>query len=138
MATRSTIALELNDGRVMQIYCHWDGYLDHNGKILVEHYTDYDKIEKLLSYGDLSVLDEEIGEKNDFENKTKGVCLYYGRDRGDKNVSAKYYESYQDYVDNANMEEYNYIFRNGEWYVKNNYSYRVPTKVTLALDANDE
>ena len=31
MATRSTIAMEQPDGRVMQIYCHWDGYLGHNG-----------------------------------------------------------------------------------------------------------
>ena len=40
MATRSTIALEFADGTVQQVYCHWDGYLDYNGKLLAEHYTD--------------------------------------------------------------------------------------------------
>ncbi len=37
MATRSTIALEFADGTVEQVYCHWDGYLDHNGALLRDH-----------------------------------------------------------------------------------------------------
>ena len=40
MATRSTIALEFADGTVQQVYCHWDGYIDHNGKILFENYSN--------------------------------------------------------------------------------------------------
>ena len=44
MGTRSTIGLEYPDGTVRGIYCHWDGYPDNNGKILVEHYTTPEKI----------------------------------------------------------------------------------------------
>ena len=40
MATRSTIALEFADGTVEQVYCHWDGYLAHNGLMLLEHYSN--------------------------------------------------------------------------------------------------
>jgi hypothetical protein len=40
MGTRSTIALEFADGTVEQVYCHWDGYLSNNGKILQAHYMD--------------------------------------------------------------------------------------------------
>ena len=28
MATRSRIAIELSDGTVKSVYCHWDGYPD--------------------------------------------------------------------------------------------------------------
>ena len=38
MGTRSTIAIQKLDGSVEQIYCHWDGYLDHNGTILKTEY----------------------------------------------------------------------------------------------------
>ncbi len=39
MATRSTIALEFADGTIGQVYAHWDGYLAHNGKMLLEYYS---------------------------------------------------------------------------------------------------
>ena len=40
MATRSRIAIEKQDGTVDSIYCHWDVYLSHNGKILFNHYDN--------------------------------------------------------------------------------------------------
>ena len=30
MGTRSSIAIKTEDG-IKAIYCHWDGYVDHNG-----------------------------------------------------------------------------------------------------------
>jgi hypothetical protein len=44
MATRSRIGIELEDGVIESIYCHWDGYPENNGKILLEHYQDPNKI----------------------------------------------------------------------------------------------
>ena len=40
MATRSTIAMKTEDGKVRAIYCHWDGYIAYNGKMLIGEYTD--------------------------------------------------------------------------------------------------
>jgi hypothetical protein len=37
MGTRSRIGVMHGD-KVKSIYCHWDGYLEHNGAILQEHY----------------------------------------------------------------------------------------------------
>ena len=37
MGTRSSIAIKTEDG-IKAIYCHWDGYIDNNGRILKEHY----------------------------------------------------------------------------------------------------
>lgn len=43
MGTHSTISIvnRDQDGNVINIrsiYCHWDGYLDHNGRILFQYY----------------------------------------------------------------------------------------------------
>ena len=66
MATRSTIAMKTPEGKIRAIYCHWDGYIDHNGKILIGNYTDPAKVKALIDLGDISSLREEVGEKHTF------------------------------------------------------------------------
>lgn len=122
MATRSTIALEYADGTVDQIYCHWDGYLSHNGKILMEHWQDPFKVQEMMDMGALSQLGEVIGEKHDFnDDLDRNDCTFYGRDRGESDVSAvsaKRFASFQDYVENHEYQEFEYILRtDGQWYV---------------------
>jgi hypothetical protein len=124
MATRSTIAMEQPDGRVMQVYCHWDGYLDHNGKLLQEHYTDRAKVLALMMLGSISSLRPEIGMPHDFdaryydEDPRKQWVVAYGRDRGEDNVDAHVYKDFEDYKANHQYEEYEYIFRSDDrWYV---------------------
>lgn len=134
MGTRSTIALEFADGTVQQVYCHWDGYLDHNGKILAEHYSDPFKLRELIDLGDMSSLGINIGVQHPFsphfDEGSKlayekamelGSCTFYGRDRGEKGVAAKQFKSYADYVANHQYEEYEYILRNVDgkatWFV---------------------
>ena len=56
MGTRSRIGIEMPDHSVVSVYCHWDGYPEHNGKILVEHYLDRDKIQELIDGGGISSL----------------------------------------------------------------------------------
>ena len=67
MATRSRIGILNDDGTVDSIYCHWDGYLSHNGKILFEHYTDPAVVQELIALGDISSLGIDIGEKHPFD-----------------------------------------------------------------------
>jgi len=86
MATRSMIAKKDKNGGYWCIYCHWDGYPEHHFPILEECYNTEAKIDTLLTLGDLSVLEREIGEKHDFnENYDKHPhwCLAYHRDRGE-------------------------------------------------------
>lgn len=105
MATRSTIALEYADGTVGQIYCHWDGYLDHNGEILQSHYTDPFKVRELLDRGDTSTLDHSVAG-----------CDFY-KNRGE-DCPQRMFANVSEYVRKAQMEEYNYILRrDGRWYV---------------------
>jgi hypothetical protein len=119
MATRSNIGILNSDGTVNYIYCHFDGYLEHNGKILNEHYITEGKVRMLMDLGDLSVLGEDIGEKQDFENRVKGTCLAYGRDRGETGVGVKARTcSYVDYTKEY-FEEYVYLFTPGQgWEVR--------------------
>ena len=95
MSTRAAIAkLNTNTNEAKLIYCHSDGYLEYTGKILNEHYNSENKVDELLSYGDLSIINENIGEKLDvpfndytaFANKKQ--CRFYMRDRGEKNKEA--------------------------------------------------
>jgi len=134
MGTRSTIALEFADGTVQQVYCHWDGYLEHNGKILFENYSNPFILRDLIDLGDLSSLRPTIGTKHAFSQfdlpkeeveafvkLTEDMCTFYGRDRGENGASAKKFKDFEDYKANHQYEEYEYILRNvngvATWFV---------------------
>jgi hypothetical protein len=74
MGTRSRIGVMHGD-KCKSVYCHWDGYLDHNGRILLEHY-DSAKANHLVALGDISSLDRTVeipeGVEHTFENPVKG------------------------------------------------------------------
>jgi len=111
MATRSTIAIQLGEDEFKQIYCHWDGYLSNNGKLLLEHYNTSERVKALIALGDLSSLREELapkeGEVHSFEKPLDNVCIAYGRDRGEEGTEARKTTMYQS---DCQREEYNYVF----------------------------
>jgi hypothetical protein len=131
MATRSTIALEYADGTIGQVYCHWDGYLENNGKILFEHYVDPFKLRDLIDLGDVSSLGDVVGEahpfsrldilipEDEYESLYGHMTTFYGRDRGESGTMQKTFIDFQDYEENFQHEEFAYILRkDGNWYVK--------------------
>jgi hypothetical protein len=133
MATRSTIALEFADGTIGQVYCHWDGYLSNNGKILFENYSNPFVLRELIDLGGLSSLRPTIGTKHpfsmfeanmtqdEFYNLYRDMCTFYGRDRGEGESDATYFKDFADYRANGQAEEYDYILRNvngvATWFV---------------------
>lgn len=66
MSTRSLIGIKTGN-QYTYIYCHYDGYPSNNGKILLEHYNNTNKIMELLALGDISTLAPSIGVKRDFD-----------------------------------------------------------------------
>ena len=95
MATRSAIGIKHGD-RVKAVYCHWDGYLDHNGAILNEFYNSTVTVNNLIALGDISSLGATIGEKIEFGTRwtdeqyvvcgtthAAPQCTFYSRDRGE-------------------------------------------------------
>jgi hypothetical protein len=118
MATRSTIAVRLEDGETIRsVYCHWDGYPDGVGAILREHYTNALKIQKLLDIGDISSLREDIGEQHDFASSSD-VTTFYGRDRGETGINARTHADENEWLGyrKGNGCEYGYLW-NGAWWV---------------------
>lgn len=126
MSTRSYIVIEKEreSGEKFYegVYCHSDGYPSYNGQILFDHYRDRAKVEKLISLGDLSSLDVRIdptegsGHSFDYDRREQGVCVFYGRDRGETGVDAK--EVTLEELAGDFWIEYTYIYTlEGEWKV---------------------
>ena len=60
MGTRSNIIYEEPTGEVLSMYCHYDGYPSHNGRILFDQYNSAKKAKALVEIGYARVLDEGI------------------------------------------------------------------------------
>jgi hypothetical protein len=149
MGTRSRIGVMHGD-KVKSIYCHWDGYLEHNGEILQEHY-DSARANNLVALGDLSSLRANIGEKHAFSQfelpadeveafkaLTEDWCTFYGRDRGEKGTEFKVAQTFAEFLEQAEGcdAEYYYIMRDGVWYVGDTYeSSPLSKKLTALADA---
>ena len=83
MSTRSVIGIVNEDGTIICIYCHNDGYPEGVGAMLKNNYTEETKIRNLLALGDISCLGKGIL----LEEGTRA----YGRDRGEQGTVAQKY-----------------------------------------------
>lgn len=140
MATRSTIAILNLDGSVNSIYCHNDGYLSNNGKILHLYYKDINKVKELISLGDMSSLKFEIhppiGAIHNSNNRQENICVFYKRDAGETDVDFKSYNTLDEYISNGDFQEYDYIFnqKNNNWYLINLNTNKLKKLSTLLLN----
>ena len=125
MATRSSITIcekEHGAGEVYKsVYCHLDGYTQHNGILLLENYSTEEKVRELISHGDMSSLAERIapneGEEHSFDKSLPDVCVFYHRDRGEAWEQVQPIVSYSEKgIFKWNKQEYNYLFQDGKWY----------------------
>ena len=141
MGTRSRIGVMHGD-KVKSIYCHWDGYLEHNGQILQNHY-DSARANHLVSLGDMSSLGPVIGQAHPFSQfeikeddlereaklalmelvKSEGWCTFYGRDREENGTEFKVAHTFVEFMEQCDNcgAEYYYIMRDGVWYVGDTY-----------------
>ena len=123
MGTRSTIAVK-HGNRIKAVYCHWDGYVDHNGAILLAHY-DSTKANFLVALGDISSLRDNIGEKHSFDSRPAedseeyNWTTFYGRDRGESGTEFKSFGSEAEWMNyySGSGAEYYYVMDSGVWYV---------------------
>lgn len=119
MATRSRIGYVNEDGKIVSVYCHWDGYPSAKGPILTKFYDTLEKVKELVSGGDMSSLYEKCSgcDGHSFDSPVDGQTIYYGRDRGEEDVGPKTSATLLDYFDLVNDSggEYLYLFADGEW-----------------------
>lgn len=142
MSTRSFIAIQHENGSFDAIYCHSDGYLTNNGKLLFENYRTPEKVQKLIDLGGISFLgttpDQDpiikkygfLSDSEEFRNlpmeeqdkawkKIYGTMAYH-RDRGERldivhaDSLAELNAAFKD-----SWTEYLYLFKKssktGEW-----------------------
>jgi hypothetical protein len=138
MGTRSSIGIKNANGTVTAIYCHWDGYPSHNGKILNKYY-DRSKAVTLLEHGDMSSLGRDIGTKHAFGDIVEGECTFYARDRGEKGVEARTFASADDYYENFESGiEYCYLLVDDRWLVRSIWDDQGWEPVTEVLAKEEE
>jgi len=150
MGTRSRIGVMHGD-KVKSVYCHWDGYLAHNGVILQEHY-DSARANHLVALGDLSALRPEIGDqhafsqfevddmdRDDFIRTTENMCTFYGRDRLEENTEFKVAHTFEEFLEQCDncAAEYYYIMKDGVWYCGTTYEvgHSLAKKLTVLTKA---
>lgn len=145
MGTRSRIGVMHGD-KCKSVYCHWDGYLAHNGAILQEHY-DSSRANHLVALGNLSTLGKEIGEKHAFsqfelraeevqayKELTENWTTFYMRDREEKDQEFEVSHSFDEFLEQCVecSAEYYYIMKDGEWYCGDTYAH-TPLSMSLTL-----
>ena len=118
MATRSSIAVK-HGNNIKAIYCHWDGYLEHNGAILLERYNSA-KANNLVALGNISSLGNNIeppeGAGHSFDAPHDETTVFYRRDRGEEDNEFCTFASEEEWLEEYG-QEYNYLMDNGVWYV---------------------
>lgn len=130
MGTRSRIGIVYggNDGKlkVRSIYCHWDGYPEYNGKMLMEYYNNNARAEELIDLGDISSLRKKISTKepHSFDNPQKDVTVAYARDRGEeKRILEMDFDDFKEYLRKSDIE-FVYLRYRDEWlYAEVEYDY---------------
>jgi hypothetical protein len=100
MSTRSNIAIELKDGLIRNVYCHNDGYPEHNGVILTTHYNDEDSARNLINLGYLSYVGESLE-----------TTIAYHRDRGEdwESNMPQHWGMKREWL-RENSEQFNYLY----------------------------
>ena len=104
MGTRSRVGVMHGD-KCKSVYCHYDGYLDYTGRILLAHY-DSTAANALIARGDNSGVKETVAEMN-----------FYS-DRGEEDVSWQVAHSFEEFLEQVEgcCGEYYYVMKDGVWY----------------------
>lgn len=127
MATRSLIIIDL-DNTVTSQYCHWNGGLNNNGKMLSRHYTSKNKIKKLRALGDISFLEKNCTKPkgHTFDTPIEGYTVAYRRDRNETGVDSIEHKSIEDAINSAGeMIAFIYVYADNKWNVHLN-GYLIP------------
>lgn len=132
MGTRSRIGIEMPDHTVVSVYCHYDGYVEGNGKILVEHYRNRDDVQELIDGGSMSALRTRNNwndgpmlrdENGEYIRDAQGYIM----SEGDRDPQPQYHSergeevevlhsSFDEFVSSNCGEEYAYLFDlNDNW-----------------------
>ena len=97
MGTNCAIIAKTGVRTYKVITVNFDGYPDHAGRMLVNHYSTKSRIEALIALGNPSSLQEKTSE---------GYCVAYGRDRFEEGENAEKYTCTNDNAFEDMLSEY--------------------------------
>lgn len=129
MSTRSYIAIQHANGRIDAISCHYDGYPTGVGTTLAEDYQDPQKVQHLISLGDLSCLgispDKVPGELPELDE-----TIAYHRDRGEE-LFIRHFDTAKELQNNFSRSDAEYLYlytqaaisKKWTWYVSTVFGY---------------
>ena len=103
MSTNASISIRKGD-TIESIYSHYDGYIEHLGKILQNNFKTEDDVQKLIDLGNISFFSETKDDRTN--NEINGIYI-------------KTYEEPKTIYKNSSpfIREYNYIFQKNKWVV---------------------
>ena len=132
------------DHTVVSVYCHYDGYVEGNGKILVKYYQNREDVQELIDGGSISSLRtrdtweltkslrDENGEyiRDDegnimFEGDRDPQPLYHS-ERGEE--VEVLHTSFDEFVSGDCSEEYAYLFDLNDNWKAFKINYREPVE----------
>ena len=104
MGTRSRVGVMHGD-KVKSVYCHYDGYLECTGQILLKYY-DSPRANELVALGDNSGVKERLEDIN------------FYRARGEVDIEYQVAHTFEEFLEQVDGcgDEYYYIMRDGVWY----------------------
>ena len=128
MSTRSRIGLQLEDGSILSVYHHWDGFPEWLGRILNTHYNSKDKAAELIDGGDMSSAWTKSRWTRDGVTEVAEYGPEYYSERGE-DCPPGIDDSLEDYL--ADGEEYAYVYTGDKWvcYDRHAFDYRLEPEV---------
>jgi len=113
MGTRSNVAYATEDNKIVASYCHYDGYIEHNGVMLLKYYNGEKQARDLVDNGYMSSLQPTIDQINE------------GRVHEDKPIEYRNEFMFMNDLE-ALWDEFVYLFKEGKWYVAESDSIKTP------------
>jgi len=145
MSTRSVIGIINDDNSVNSVYCHYDGYPTYTGYFLKKFFDTTEKVNNLISSGDIS----QLASKSNWENvqypminkKQVLKTLYYiDRPKSEfinerwENIKPQKHKGVLEFFQRDCCDEFKYLFLpSGNWNYNNKgvwkcYDTTTPTK----------
>lgn len=111
--TGSLIAKQIGPDAYRTIFCQIEGHLESQGDRLVKHFDTPEKVDELLSLGDLYVLYPQLtpdpARKHSMDDRQQNVTVAYQRDWGETDMAAQIH-TLEELDSPDGMIEFVYIF----------------------------
>ncbi len=135
MCTSRIAVLQKEDGSVKSVYCRHSGNLSGfgAGQTLLTHYDTYERANALVALGKLQWVCQYLDplpeaphayslnrtiKTHSMRSPQLDVTIAYHRE-GKRKFRQQIDTSVESFYKNEHFEEYNYLFMNEQWYVKN-------------------